>query len=90
MGEANLIRPVSVDDMRSMMDSFDTNVSDLRTWMVHVHGAVRELTGVIHTAPVSTGRTANTPHIGTSDSPGRLTIKIPPRTAALTGVSRNA
>ena len=90
MGEANLIRPVSVEDMRSMMDSFDTNVSDLRTWMVHVHGAVRELTGVIHKVPLSTGGTANASHVGTSDSPGRLTIKIPPRTAALAGVSRNA
>lgn len=91
MGEANLIRPVSVEDMQSMMDSFDTNVSDLKTWMVHVHGAVRELTGVIDKVPLSTGRTANVPHTGTSNSSlaGRLTIKIPPRMAAPTRHARN-
>ena len=43
MGEATLIQPVSVEDMWSMMDSFDTNVSDLRTWMVVVTMTPRDL-----------------------------------------------
>ncbi|KAF8128271.1 hypothetical protein EV363DRAFT_1297891 [Boletus edulis] len=99
MGEAALIQPVSVEDVRSMMDSFGANFSDLRTHMVHVNGTVHELkdtvTMLLSRVPLSGTTTTNAPHPiipmdhgshASSNTRARLTIKIPPRGTA-SGVS---
>ncbi|KAF8126598.1 hypothetical protein EV363DRAFT_1525718 [Boletus edulis] len=99
MGEAALIQPVSVEDVRSMMDSFGANFSDLRTHMVHVNGTVHELKDTVTVlssrVPLSGTTTTNAPHPiipmdhgshASSDTRARLTIKIPPRGTA-SGVS---
>ncbi|KAG9313358.1 hypothetical protein JVU11DRAFT_5673 [Chiua virens] len=98
MGEAVLVQPVSVEDVRAMMDSFDASVLDLRTRMVHVHSTVRELADVVtNNAPLPVGTTQNTvPHALASMSERsnlkssgslRLTIKLPARAAAPTGTN---
>ncbi|KAF8441343.1 hypothetical protein L210DRAFT_3503443 [Boletus edulis BED1] len=92
MGEAALIQPVSVEDVRSMMDSFGANFSDLRTHIVHVNGTVHELKDTVTVlssrVPLSGTTTTNAPHPmdpgshASSDTRARLTIKIPPRSTA--------
>ena len=59
--------------MRSLMHSVDANVSELRTRMVHVHGAICDLTNVVSDKMTPLASTTNTQHA----NPSRLTIRIP-------------
>lgn len=79
LGEATLIQPVSVEEMRSMRASFDSDIADLRRRVVCMDGKVDKLTTAI-SERVPLGGTTNTQH--TNPLQRKLTIKLPPRITA--------
>lgn len=88
MGEYSLVQPVATEEVHSMMTSFDTNISDLRSRIVHLSGTVSDLskqmshvTGIVQDlistqANIPLSRTTNSADPSRPRTKG-LTLKIP-------------
>ena len=89
MGERSLAQPVTTEEVRSMMASFEANISDLRDQMVHVKESVQDLASA--NAPLSA--TTNVRHTNSTnlskETRTGLTIKLPPLATLSTSTSKH-
>lgn len=89
MGGHSLVQPVTTEEVRSMMASFNTDISYLRSQMVHVNETLQDLIGIISAEAPLSGTTVNSANPSKETRTRAPTIKIPPLAALSTTDKHN-